>query len=350
MVIQGNVSLMLLDVEASHPHYEHIENIEKQLKRGSDLTNKLLGYARKGKYNVQLTDLNQIIKETSETFGRAKKEIIIHQELAQDLLPVESDRVQIEQVLLNLFINAADAMPRGGELTLKTFNVTHADVHNTPYDMKPGKYVRLTVTDTGIGMSKEVQARIFEPFFTTKDTGKGTGLGLASVYGIIKGHGGYIDVESAPNKGATFSIYLPSSDKQMETIKKQSKQVENGSGTILLVDDEVLVLEVGAKLLQKLGYTVVEANNGKTAIELFKERRESIDLVILDMIMPEIGGGEVYDQIKGINSDVKVLLSSGYSIDGQAAEILQRGCDDFIQKPFGLKDLSNKIKGIMAKA
>jgi two-component system, cell cycle sensor histidine kinase and response regulator CckA len=350
MVIQGNVSLMLLDLDASHPHFENIENIEKQLKRGSDLTNKLLGYARKGKYNVQLTDLNQIIKETTETFGRTKKEITIHLELAEDLLPIESDRVQIEQVLLNLFINAADAMPRGGDLTLKTRNITHTNIQGALYDIKAGKYVQLTVTDTGIGMNKKVQARIFEPFFTTKETGKGTGLGLASVYGIIKGHGGYIDVESAPNMGTTFSICLPSSDKQLAIIKKQSKQVENGSGTILLVDDEVLVLEVGAKLLQKLGYTVVEARNGKNAIELFKANCEAIDLVILDMIMPEIGGGEVFDQIKEINSGVKVLLSSGYSIDGQAAEILQRGCNDFIQKPFGLKDLSNKIKGIMAKA
>jgi CheY-like chemotaxis protein len=199
-------------------------------------------------------------------------------------------------------------------------------------------------------MDKEVKERIFEPFFTTKDTGKGTGLGLASVYGIIKGHGGYIDVESTPGSGTTFSIYLPASDKKMIKIKKRSRQVENGSGTIMLVDDETMVLEVGSKLLKKLGYTVFEAQNGNTAIDLFKENHEAIDLVILDMIMPGIGGGEVYDQIKEINSDVKVLLSSGYSIDGQATEILQRGCDDFIQKPFGLEDLSNKVKGILAKA
>jgi len=348
MIIQGNVSLMLFDLDSSHPHYEHLENIENQLLRGSDLTSKLLGYARKGKYNFKLIDLNQIVRETSDTFGRTRKEILIQQEFADDLFPIEADHGQIEQVLLNMFINAADAMPKGGQLILKTKNTTHANMTGKLYEIKQGRYVLLSVADTGIGMDREVRDRIFEPFFTTKEMGKGTGLGLASVYGIVKSHGGYIEVESEQGLGTTFSIYLPASDKKISKTKEISAKVEDGNETILLVDDEKLVLDMGTKMLKKLGYTVFEAGDGETAIKIFKENYEDIDLVMLDMIMPGMGGGEVYDQIRKINSDVKVLLSSGYSVDGQATEILQRGCDGFIQKPFGLEDLSNKLKRILA--
>ena len=349
MVIQGNISLMFYDLDASHPLYENLENIEQQIKRGADLTSKLLGYARKGKYNTQLNDLNQIVKETSDTFGRTRKEIIIHQKFDSDLFAIEADRGQIEQVLFNLFINAADAMPKGGDLTLSTKNVSHANMKGKLYHINPGRYVRLRVTDTGVGMDRKVRERIFEPFFTTKNMGKGTGLGLASVYGIVKGHGGYIDVDSKLGSGTTFSIYLPASDKKISKTKNQPTRIENGSGKILLVDDEKMVLDIGSKLLTKLGYTVFEANDGSTAIEIFKENHKNIDLAILDMIMPGMGGSEVFDKIKEIDSNVKVLLSSGYSVDSQASEILQRGCDDFIQKPFGLENLSNKLKTILAK-
>jgi len=179
--------------------------------------------------------------------------------------------------------------------------------------------------------------------------GRGTGLGLASVYGIIKGHGGYIDVDSEIDRGTTFSIYLPATDKEAEETVKAAKQIIKGSGTVLLVDDEAMVLDVGVKVLKRLGYTVLEAKGGREAVEIYKANGNKIDLVILDMIMPNMGGGEAYDKMKEINPNVKVLLSSGYSVDSEAKEILTRGCDGFIQKPFTMKELSQSIREVTGK-
>ena len=349
MGMLGNISLILYDIEPSHSHYEKLKNVERLIQSGSKLTNQLLGYARKGKYEVKSIDLNQIVKDDSETFGRTRKNITIHRELAQDLLPVKADESQIEQVLINLFINAADAMPDGGDLFLQTMNVTHRKMKNKSYDPKPGNYVLLRVTDKGMGMDKKTIERIFEPFFTTKEMGRGSGLGLASVYGIVKGHGGYIDVDSKKGHGTTFIIYLPVSDQSVQKTMKTYEQIIKGNETVLLVDDEEVVIDVGVQLLKKLGYNVLEAGSGKEAIRIFSEKSDKVDMVILDMIMPDIGGGEVYDRIKEIDPKVKVLLSSGYSIDGQATDILERGCNGFIQKPFNMKAMSKKIREILNK-
>ena len=350
MTIQGCASLMLFDLDPTHPHYEPLQNIEKQVRSAAQLTAQLLGYARKGKYVVQPINFYQLVTETSETFGRARKEISIHSECIKDLHSIEADRGQMEQVLFNLYINAADAMLGGGKLIIKTSNVTHEDMKGKIYDPKPGPYILLTVMDTGTGMDKETQERIFDPFFTTKEMGKGTGLGLASVYGIIKGHGGYIDVYSDIGRGTKFQIYLPASDKKAD-IKPVQKLIDVKIGTenILLVEDEEEVLDVGIMMLGKIGYTVFAAKSGEEAIVLYKEKKESIDMVVLDMVLPEMGGGEVYDALKEINPDVKVLLASGYSIDSQAKQILSRGCNGFIQKPFNLRELSVKIKEILSQ-
>jgi len=347
--ILGNTSLILFDIDSTHPHYSPLKNIERQINRGADLTTQLLGYARKGKYLVKPVSLNQIVEESAAAFGRTRKEITIGCELTDDLLAVEADQGQIQQVLLNLFVNAADAMPTGGELVLKTSNATHNDIKSKEYQPVAGDYLRLTVSDTGSGMDEEVRQRIFDPFFSTKATGKGTGLGLASVYGIIKNHGGYIEVQSQKGKGSQFSIFLPASAKQVLTVTESAPEIIKGSGTILMVDDEEMVLDVGARVLKKLGYTVLESNSGRHAVELYKKRQDKINLVVLDIVMPDMGGGEVYDRLKEINPEVKVLLSSGYSIDDQASEILERGCDDFIQKPFSLKAMADKIEGILSK-
>ena len=264
-------------------------------------------------------------------------------------MAVEADQGQIQQVLLNLFVNAADAMPAGGKLVLKTSNVTHNDIKSKEYHPVPGGYIRLTVSDTGIGMDEKVRQRIFDPFFSTKETGKGTGLGLASVYGIIKNHNGYIEVQSQKGHGSQFSIFLPGSVKQVQTTTESAPEIIKGRGTILIVDDEEMVLDVGGRVLKKLGYTVLESNNGRNAVELYKKLQDKINLVVLDIVMPEMGGAEVYDRLKEINPQVKVLLSSGYSIDDQAREIMERGCDDFIQKPFSMKAMSDKISGILSK-
>jgi len=349
MGMQGNISLILYDADLSLPYHDRLKTIEKLIQSGSKLTRQLLGYARKGKYEVKAIDLNQIVKYNSETFGRTRKNITIHREFAEDLLAIKADESQIGQVLINLFINAADAMPDGGELILKTMNVTHKKMKNKRYDPKPGRYVLLLVTDNGTGMDEKTMERIFEPFFTTKEMGGGSGLGLASVYGIIKGHGGYIEVDSEKGLGTTFSIYLPASDQSVQKTSEPYEKVIKGDKTVLLVDDEEIVIDVAVQLLKKLGYNVIEAGGGKEAIQLFGEWCDKIDMVILDMIMPDIGGGEVYDRIKEINPQVKVLLSSGYSIDGQATDILERGCNSFIQKPFNLAVLSNKIREVLNK-
>ncbi|RPI49169.1 MAG: CBS domain-containing protein, partial [Deltaproteobacteria bacterium] len=350
MGIQGNVSLMLLDIDPSHPHFNRLKSIEKQVQGGARLTSDLLGYARKGRYEVKPIDLNEIVKQTSDTFGRTRKEIMILRELAQDLFSIKADQGQIEQVLLKLYINAVDAMPDGGQLILKTMNTTHRHMKNLIYEPIPGNYVLLRVTDTGSGIGKETMERIFDPFYTTKEMGKGAGLGLASAYGIIKAHGGYIDVESKKGHGTTFSIYLPESEKEVhEVVAKTPVETIKGTETVLLVDDEEVVLEVGKHLLEAMGYRVFLARDGKEAIEVYKKKQDEIEMVVLDMVMPTMGGGEAFDKMKEINPKVRVLLSSGYSIDGEAAEILKRGCKGFIQKPFTINVLAEEIRDILNK-
>jgi two-component system cell cycle sensor histidine kinase/response regulator CckA len=349
MNIQGNTSLMLFEIDRTHFFFEPLKKIEKQVKSGALLTRQMLGYARKGKFNVKPVDLNQIVDESAETFGRTRKEITIQREFDEDLFPVEADQGQIEQVLLNLYVNAADAMPGGGRLFLKTKNETHVNIKSNHYDPQPGKYVQLTITDSGIGMDNQTLERIFDPFFSTKDMGRGTGLGLASVYGIVKSHDGYIDVESEKGHGTTFTIFLPATEKGIEDHAEADARLIKGSGTLLIVDDEELVLDVGVNMLERLGYTVLAAKNGTEAVDIFKANKNKIKMIILDIIMPDMGGGEVYDKIKAINPDVKVLLSSGYSVDGQAIELLERGCKGFMQKPFTMEELSGKITQILKK-
>ena len=349
MNIQGNTSLMLFEIDSTHPHFDLLKNIEKQVKSGAQLTRQMLGYARKGKFNVKPIDLNRIVAESAETFGRTRKEITIEQNLEDDLFSIAADKGQIDQVLFNLYVNAADAMPGGGKLLLKTQNVTHLNIKSDQYNPEPGNYVQINISDTGCGMDKTTLERIFDPFFTTKEMGRGTGLGLASVYGIIKSHDGYIDVGSEKGQGTTFTIFLPASENGVEGDAEAEARLIKGSGTLLIVDDEELVLEVGANMLEKLGYTVLKAHNGTAAVDIFKANQDKIKMVILDIIMPDMGGGAVYEKIKPINPDVKVLLSSGYSVDGQAIELLEAGCDGFMQKPFTMEELSKKIGQILNK-
>ena len=347
MGMQGNASLMLLNMEAEHPFYEKVKGIERYVESGAALTKQLLGFARGGKYEVKTTDLNDLITKTALMFGRTKKEINIDTDGLQSVRNVEVDQSQIEQVLLNLFVNAWHAMPGGGNIFLKTDDVDIDENFIKPYRVDPGAYVCITVNDNGLGMDKATQQRIFEPFFTTKKMGRGTGLGLASSYGIIKNHGGFIEVESEAGRGAAFHIYLPASDKEVLAEVDALEEVLKGDESILLVDDEQMIIEVGQEILNALGYEVLPAMSGQEAIEIYAAKQKSIDMIILDMIMPGMSGGEAYDQLKKLNPKVRVLLCSGYSLSGQATEILERGCDGFIQKPFKLRELSVKIREIL---
>ena len=347
MGIQGNASLMLLKIDSEHPNYEKIKNIETYVQNGTTLTKQLLGFARRGKYLVKATDLNEIIDKSSSLFARTRKEIHVKTNPCDSIWTVEVDRGQIEQVLLNLYVNAWQAMLEGGDLYLGTENVILDRSYVKPYKVEPGRYVKISITDTGVGIDKDTQKRIFEPFFTTKEMGRGTGLGLASVYGIIKSHGGYINVYSELGQGTTFTIYLPASGKDAVEDAEVTVDIIMGSGTILLIDDEIMILKVGRELLEELGYTVFSAMNGQEAVKIYQKNQAKIDMIIMDMIMPGMSGSETFDRLKEINQDVKILLSSGYSVDGQASKILRRGCDGFIQKPFNMNLLAEKIHKIM---
>jgi two-component system cell cycle sensor histidine kinase/response regulator CckA len=347
MGIQGNISLSLLDIDAGSPLLKNLKKIEQYIQNGVDLTKQLLGFARGGKYEISLLNINELLKEQNLMFSRTNKEVIFEDKLAPNLWSVEVDRGQIEQVLMNLYLNALQAMPGGGTLITRTGHVTIEKDQYNPYYVKAGKYVKVTIEDTGIGMSEEVQQRIFDPFFTTKEMGRGTGLGLASVYGIVKNHEGFINVYSKQGKGTRFEVYLPASGKGVPHKQKVKEEFVEGKETVLLVDDETMILDVAERMLGKLGYKVFTARDGKEAIAVFQKFQDRIDAIILDMIMPKMGGGETFDRIKKMKPDIKVLLSSGYSISGQATEILNRGCNGFIQKPFNLQNLSQNLRSIL---
>jgi len=349
MGIQGNASLMLLDCDSTHPHYKRLKTIEQSVQSGAELTMQLLGFARGGKYEVRPADINDLIKRSSDMFARTKKELTVSCKYQEGIWIVDVDQTQIEQVLLNLYVNAWQAMPRGGELYIETKNVNLDETYVKTYNMAPGSYIKISITDTGVGMDEATRQRIFEPFFTTKEMGRGTGLGLASAHGIIKNHGGIINVYSEEGIGTTFNIYLPASDKKVIEKKALTEDVLPRNETVLLVDDEEMIVDIGKEMLENMGYKVLTAKDGKKAIDVYKKNQDKIDVVILDMIMPEMGGGDLYDRLKEINPDIKVLLSSGYSINGQAKTILKRGCTGFIQKPFNMKGLSRKIREVLDK-
>ncbi|MDZ7696909.1 MAG: PAS domain S-box protein [Deltaproteobacteria bacterium] len=349
MGIQGRASLMKFNRDPSHSEYEHIEGVEEYVKSAVELTRDLLGFARGGKYEVKPTNLNALIQHENEVFGRTKKEIQIQGKYEKDLWSAEVDKGQIRQALLNLYINAWQAMPAGGELYIQTENVQLAPAETQTFGVPPGRYVKISVTDTGTGMDEATREKIFDPFFSTKDTGQGSGLGLASVYGIIKNHNGFINVYSEKGEGTTFTIFLPASEKDISEKfpEPPQKDIQYGKGTILLVDDEDMVIEVAKQMLETLGYRVLIARNGREALNIYAKQNHQIDLVILDMIMPGMGGGDVHDRMREINESVNVVLSSGYSINGQAQEIIDRGCSGFIQKPFSLNDLSIKVGKVL---
>jgi sensor domain CHASE-containing protein/signal transduction histidine kinase/CheY-like chemotaxis protein len=349
MGIQGRTSLMLADMDQSHPCYKNLKGIEEYVKSAADLTRQLLGFARGGKYTVKPTDLNVLVKNSINMFARTRKEIIIHEKYQADIWITEIDKSQIDQVLLNLYVNASHAMTDGGQLYIQTQNVVLDEHYIKPYQVPSGSYVKISVTDTGAGMDEATKQRIFEPFFTTKEIGRGTGLGLASAYGIIKNHNGFINVYSEVGKGTTFNIYLPASVKAVSEREEPIMEKIKGAETVLLVDDEKIMRDVGNDMLQYLGYTVLIAPSGEEAITIYRKNQSGIDIVILDMIMPDMNGEETFKRLAEINPDIKVLLSSGYSINGQAQEIMARGCKAFIQKPFNLEDLSFQIRGILDK-
>lgn len=346
--IGGNASLMLLKTGEDEPNYPMLKSIEKCVKSGSELTKQLLGFARKGKYEVRPCNLNEIILQSAEMFGRTRKQVKIETDFNNNLQTVEIDEVQIEQVLLNLFVNSWQAMPEGGELIIRTDNVFLKEEYVSVFGLKSGAYVSLSVTDTGIGMDLETQKRIFDPFYTTKSPGRGTGLGLASTYGIIKNHDGIIEVESEVGRGTTFTIFFPASGKNIPERTVCDDPVVKGTEKILLVDDEEMIISIEKEMLTEMGYEVATADSGEMALDIFKSNPEHIDLIVLDLIMPGMGGAKAYEKIKKIKPSTKVLLASGYNINDRSIGIIKDCNDAFIQKPFSMMKLSQKIREILA--
>lgn len=342
--IQGHASLMMMAYDADHPHYRKLSRIEESVTRGAKLTRQLLGFARGSNYEVKTLSINNLVRKTVQFFLEAKKEIEADFQLQQDLYPVDADAGQVEQVLLNIYINAGHAMPGGGALDIRTSNVTLHEADAGALETPPGDYVRISISDTGTGMDQTTLKRIFEPFFTTKSPQGGTGLGLASAYGILRNHGGAIHADSEPGRGSTFHLYLPSSKKKITHESRNTpKGLISGSGNILLVDDDPMILTAASEMLKILGYNVYQAGSGQEAVSIYAQKNEMIDLIILDMILPGINGAQTLKMLQEINPQVRVILSSGYSMQGEVQKVMESGCLGFIQKPYIFADLSTII-------
>jgi PAS domain S-box-containing protein len=350
MNIMGLTGLILSGTDSGNPAYDDLKLIEQEVVKGSALTKQLLSLGRGGHYSPKPLDLNALLDKAARLFCRTRSDTTITRNLSAHLPPVEVDRSQMEQVILNLFVNAWHAMSRKGQMTLSSREVTLSKAFCDAYDRPAGRYVHFSLTDTGIGMDEATALRIFEPFFTTKSADKGLGLGLASVYAIIQQHQGIIKVESQPGQGTTFHIFLPVSEKLVVPEKSENGQSLQGSGTLLLVDDEDSIRMVAKRMLEQLGYQILTASNGAEALEIYRREQDRINLVILDMIMPGMGGAEFYQKVKEIDPMVKVLLSSGYSLDGEAQEVMAAGASGFIQKPYRLNTLSHQVAKLLGAA
>lgn len=350
--IMGYASLVLAKLPADSPYYHNLELIFNTARRAGDLTSQLLTYARGGQTESKPVAINQIVQETIEILKRTlDKSIQIESFLTEELANVLADEGQIEQVLVNICLNARDAMPAGGRLVIETSNVFLDEVFARQHlDIKPGAYVLLLISDTGEGMDEATRQRIFEPFFSTKERGKGTGLGLAMVYGIVKNHGGHISVYSEIGRGTRFQIYLPALREPVKiTTAPEMTGIKTGTGTILVVDDEPIIREVMKEILETAGYVVLVAANGKEAVEIYRSHWEEIDLVILDMIMPVLPGRETFHALCSINPQCKVLLASGYSQNSQVQTILREGVRGFLAKPFQVSSLTFSVQKVLAE-
>lgn len=347
MAIQGNISLLMLEEGLNKKNCDRLKIIEAYVQSGSKLTAQLIELSKGGNFEVKPTDLNQILEKTSEMFGQANKEVQIHRKYQEGIWIVNADPEQLDQVFLNLYINARQAMPGGGELFLETQNVTLDENFVRSFGINGRNVVKISVRDTGNGMDKETQEKIFDPFFTTRRANMGTGLGLSTVYSTIRNHNGMITVQSEKEKGAIFDIFLPVAADRLPEEEQPRERMAIGKGSILFVEDEKWICDIGKQMLEAMGYSCLTAQNGRSALEIYEEKRHQIDMVILNMVMPGMSGGETFGRLIKVNPKIKVLLSSGYGMTEEAAEILQRGCSAFIQKPFSMNELSQKVSDVI---
>ncbi len=352
-VISGNCQLSLLELKEGDPLRGNIEEIKVAAERATSLTRQLLAFSRRQVLNMKVLDLNTIIKDLEKMLRRViGEDIELVTWFADDLGMVKIDPGWIEQVIMNLAVNARDAMPRGGKLIIETTNAEVDESFTRSHvTVKPGRYVKLCVNDTGMGMPPEVKEHLFEPFFTTKEKGKGTGLGLSTVYGIIKQSGGDIWVYSEPGLGTTFNIYLPRVDESLEDIriKVTREEIPRGGETILLVEDEEDVRRLAVRILERQGYTVLEASCGMDALVLCKERKEPLHMILTDVVMPEMSGRQLADQLIPLHPKMKVLYMSGYTDNAVIHHGILEDRVDYLQKPFTIDGLTRKVREVLDK-
>ncbi len=347
MVIIGLTTLMLSKITPDHAFYADLKEIQRQVRSGREITRKLLSFRRGLDNETRPIDLNNLVEFTVDMFARTRRELTVTKDLAPNLLAAEVDPSQVQQVLMNLLINAWQAMPQGGEITIRTTLVHLEGWADNSFNIQPGPHLCLSVTDTGEGMDEQTMTHLFEPFFTTKKPGQGSGLGLASAYRIIKNHRGAIQVSTEKGEGTTFAVYLPASQAAPQILAPRECDIITGHGTILVVDDEPLLRRVARQLLQKLGYRVLEASGGEKALEIFQEQGAEIDLVLLDLIMPGLNGFQTLERLRALNPEVPVLMCSGY---GDAEEQEMPPGVNFLSKPYPLEILSQRVSEALQHA
>ena len=349
-IILGYGDLLCESIDKTDPSYDDLTMLIKAAERGADLVSSLLAFSRKTETEPRPLNINQELKLAHKMLLRTiPKMIEIELHLSEDIKMVNADPTQIEQIVLNLAVNARDAMPNGGRLVIETQNIQHDEEYcMTHLEVKPGKYVRISVTDTGCGMNREIAERVFEPFYTTKELGKGTGLGLAMVFGIVRSHGGHVSCYSEPEVGTTFHVDLPAVEGEIDThIVKGQEYIPFGSETILVVDDEQDIRELAERYLTRAGYTTLMAENGKEALDIYCSKQSEISLVILDLIMPKMGGRECLRELLKLDPSLKILVASGFSPDGPTKDTINDGAKGFVDKPFKAKKMLKIIREVL---
>ncbi len=351
--ITGYSGLLKKRMGEDHEMFREVEEINKAAQRAADLTSQLLAFSRQQVLQTKILNLNDVVDDMNRMVRRLiGEDVELVTQPGLDLGAVEADPGQINQVILNLAVNARDAMPDGGKLVILTQNVRidAAEIEGVRAGVEPGDYVVMSLSDTGTGMNDEVRAQLFEPFFSTKEKGKGTGLGLSTVYGIVKQSDGYITVETAVGEGTTFHVYLPRVENEAtatEAVETAFAARSTGTETILLVEDDESVRELASEILAQSGYTVIEACNGVDALEIYNEKPGEVDMLVTDIVMPQMGGKELARQLVDASPDLKVLFLSGYT----SAAIVEHGLIDvernFMQKPFTATDLSRKVRTLL---
>jgi CheY-like chemotaxis protein len=349
--IMGFAEVVALRMEQGNPLERHVRQIQVAAERAADLTRGLLAFSRKQVLHTKAFDVHEIIDGVKKMLRRLiPEDVDFRVKTAAMEMIVMADRGQVEQVIMNLVTNARDAMPAGGVLTLESGpgSIDDGFVKRNGFGI-PGRYARIMVRDTGCGMDEETRAKIFEPFFTTKTVGKGTGLGLSITYGIVKQHNGFITVDSWPGRGTTFCVYLPLADREKQDLPETRRpdHAPAGTETVLLAEDDDMVRELNRTILEEAGYIVIETSDGREALDTFKERGSDVDILVTDVIMPNMDGKRLYEEIIKIRPGIKVLFISGYSTDTLDARYALDDGYDFMPKPVMPSELLKRLRDIL---